>query len=117
MTAFSGGPAAAICRGWAAVERDGKVAAELEKLYAGVRDHFVHARFMDWPGDPWTRGGYSFPAPGEVTAAGPVLRAGLGPLHFAGEHCCPGFVGYMEGALASGVAVAKRIVARAAMAV
>jgi monoamine oxidase len=33
-------------------------------------------------------------------------------LHFAGEHACYKFVGYMEGALNSGVAVAKRIAAR-----
>jgi monoamine oxidase len=32
-------------------------------------------------------------------------------LHFAGEHVCPAFVGYMEGALESGIAVAKRLAA------
>jgi monoamine oxidase len=116
MTGFSGGPAAEVCRGWSTVERDGKVLGELEALFPDVRRHFVHALFLDWPADPWVRGGYSFPAPGEVTAVGPTLRSGLGPLHFAGEHCCPGFVGYMEGALASGVAVATRIAARAATA-
>jgi monoamine oxidase len=36
----------------------------------------------------------------------------LGRLHFAGEHACYKFVGYMEGALNSGVSVAKRIAAR-----
>jgi monoamine oxidase len=43
---------------------------------------------------------------------GPILHAGLGRLHFAGEHACYKFVGYMEGALNSGVSVAKRIAAR-----
>ncbi len=67
---------------------------------------------MDWIADPWTRAGYSFPAPGQVTTIGPILHRGLGRMHFAGEHCCYQFVGYMEGALHSGASLAKRIVDR-----
>jgi monoamine oxidase len=68
---------------------------------------------MDWPGDAWTRASYSFPAPGQVTVQGPLLREGVnGRLHFAGEHTCYAFVGYMEGALNSGAAVAKRLAVR-----
>ena len=33
---------------------------------------------------------------------GPILAAGLGRLHFAGEHTCLKFVGFMEGAVQSG---------------
>jgi hypothetical protein len=36
----------------------------------------------------------------------------LGRLHFAGEHASYKFVGYMEGALNSGAAVAKRLATR-----
>ena len=44
---------------------------------------------------------------------GPLLREGVnGRLHFAGEHTCYAFVGYMEGALNSGAAVAKRLAVR-----
>ena len=32
-----------------------------------------------------------------------------GRLHFAGEHCCYKFVGYMEGALQSGIAAARNV--------
>jgi monoamine oxidase len=67
---------------------------------------------MDWPGDPWTLAGYCFPAPGEVTRTGPTLRNGRGRLHFAGEHACFKFVGYMEGGLSSGAELAKRIAVR-----
>jgi monoamine oxidase len=42
----------------------------------------------------------------------PPPHSGLRRLHFAGEHACYKFVGYMEGALSSGVAVAGRLVAR-----
>jgi monoamine oxidase len=67
---------------------------------------------MAWPDEPWTLAGYSFPAPGQVTTVGPLLAKGLGRLHFAGEHACYKFVGYMEGALSSGAAVAMKLAAR-----
>jgi monoamine oxidase len=112
LVAFSGGPAAAICRKRWSRYRDIAYRDELEKLYPEYSKHFVSSRFMDWPGDQWTQAGYSFPAPGQVTTVGPILRSGLGRLHFAGEHACYKFVGYMEGALNSGVSVAKRLVMR-----
>ena len=84
--------------------------AALAKLYPGVRASFERARFMDWPGDPWVKGSYSFPAPGEVTELGPQLQQPLANRVFlAGEHTCYAFVGYMEGALQSGARAAKRI--------
>jgi monoamine oxidase len=109
MVAFSGGPPADICREWSATQRDRNYLAELNKVYRGITGSFVRARFMDWPSDPWTKGSYSFPAPGQVTSQGPTLYDGIGRLHFAGEYTSYAFMGYMEGALNSGAAVAKRI--------
>jgi monoamine oxidase len=69
--------------------------------------------FMAWPLEPWTGGGYSSPAPGEVCTAGKRLSE---PFHdrlfFAGEHTCPAYYGYMEGALQSGKTAAARILRR-----
>ena len=69
--------------------------------------------FIAWPRDEWTAGGYCCPAPGEVCTAGPLLNQ---PFHdrlfFAGEHTCPAFYGYMEGALQSGKLAAARILQR-----
>jgi monoamine oxidase len=73
MVAFSGGPSADACREWGARRIDTYL-AELQKIYRGIRGNYVRARFMDWPGDRWTMGGYSFPAPGQVTTQGPTLR-------------------------------------------
>jgi monoamine oxidase len=109
MVAFSGGPSADACREWTATQRDRNYLAELTKVYRGITASFIRARFMDWPSDPWTKGSYSFPAPGQVTAHGPTLHNGVGRLHFAGEYTCYAFVGFMEGALNSGAAVARRI--------
>lgn len=109
LVAFSGGPSAEVCRDWGA-RRVENYLAELGKVYKGIRASYSgKSRFMDWPGDAWTKGSYSFPAPGQVTAQGPSLHDGLGRLHFAGEYASYAFMGFMEGALHSGAAVAKRI--------
>lgn len=112
LVAFSGGPAADQCREWAPGVRIENYVAAIEKVYPNIRPSFVKARFMDWPSDPWAKASYSFPAPGQVTAQGPTLRQGLGRLQFAGEYTSYAFMGYMEGALESGAAAARRIAAR-----
>jgi monoamine oxidase len=109
LVAFSGGPAADTCREWAPAERNKNYLAELQKVYKGAGASFVRGQFMDWPSDPWAKASYSFPAPGQVTSQGPTLRQGIGRLHFAGEYTSYAFMGYMEGALNSGAAAAKRI--------
>jgi monoamine oxidase len=114
IVAFSGGPAADTCRAWPAAERTGNYLAALSKVYPRLRASFERGRFMDWPSDPWVKGSYSFPAPGEVTSLGPELQQPLANRVFlAGEHTCYAFVGYMEGALQSGARAAKRIIANA----
>ena len=112
LNCFSGGPQAEQARQIPKGERDAAYLKQLEALYPGMKENLVQTRFMDWPGDPWTLTGYSFPAPGQVTTVGPLLRKGVGHLHFAGEHCSYQFVGYMEGALHSGTALAKRLAVR-----
>jgi monoamine oxidase len=112
LVAFAGGPGADETRAWSSASRIDQHLATLQKIYPGIRGAFIKARYMDWPGDAWTKASYSFPAPGQVTTQGPTLRQGLGRLHFAGEHASYGFVGYMEGALEAGASAARRIAQR-----
>jgi monoamine oxidase len=112
LTSFSGGPAALRCRSRSPDAREKAYKGALEVLYPGFGEQFVAARFMDWPGDQWVGAAYSFPAPGQVTTVGPLMQKPLGRLHLAGEHTCYKFVGYMEGALQSGLAVANRLAVR-----
>jgi monoamine oxidase len=113
MVAFSGGAAADAMSGLPPDKRDAAYAEEMQKRYPKYAENFVASRFMDWPATPWTRASYSFAAPGEVTTMGPILRQGIeGRLHFAGEHTCYKFAGYMEGALTSGLSVARRLAVR-----
>lgn len=111
LVAFSGSTDAEKCRNWK--NRKSKYLALLNPIYPEIHKKIGRCEFMDWPGNKWTRGSYSFPAPGEVTSVGPRLRAGFkGRLHFAGEHTCYAFVGYMEGALQSGLRIAEQLARR-----
>jgi monoamine oxidase len=113
MVAFSGGPGSDAMRAIPAEKRDAVYRVTLTKRYSGFDSAFVESRFMDWPAADWTLCGYSFPAPGQVTTVGPLLREGVeDKIHFAGEHTCYKFVGYMEGALNSGVSIARRLAVR-----
>jgi monoamine oxidase len=112
LTAYAGGPMADLAMGWTPGARQEKFLEIMEQLYPGITQQLVEARYVNWHNDPLARGSYSFPAPGQVLSTGPVLQQGLGRLHFAGEHCCPAFIGYMEGALQSGVRLARRLAQR-----
>jgi monoamine oxidase len=109
---FSGGPQAERARSRQGPSADKAYLGTLDGLLPGFAAAAGTPRFMDWPGDQWTRAGYSFPAPGQVTTQGPAMQKPSNALHFAGEHTCYKFVGYMEGALSSGVTVAERIAKR-----
>jgi monoamine oxidase len=112
LVAFSGGPGAERIRARTPDAREKAYGDAFEAIYPGFRDNLVKTRYMDWPGDPQTMTGYSFPAPGQVTKVGPLMHRGLPHLHFAGEHTCYKFVGYMEGALNSGASLARRLAQR-----
>ncbi len=112
LTAFSSAAAAEHCRKQRGAALRGLYASELGGLFPGFGDEFEVGRFLDWPGDEWTRGGYSFPAPGEVLGRVRRAREPLGPLVFAGEHTSTRFPGYMEGALESGLRAAESALGR-----
>ncbi len=120
LAGFSGGPGAESLRSLPTDAQRPAGLAALAKLYPGLEKRTADARFMNWPSDAWTRAAYSFPAPGQITTFGKKLHQGLrggfkeARLHFAGEHTCHAFPGYMEGALQAGIRVAKTINSRAA---
>jgi monoamine oxidase len=111
FVAFSGATDAATCSRWK--NRAKRYLMELTPLYPGLRKASRNGVFMNWPNKKWARGSYSFPEPGEVTRVGPILRSGFKRrVHFAGEHTCYAFTGYMEGALQSGLRIAEQLARR-----
>jgi monoamine oxidase len=117
FTLFSGGAQAEALRQLPARDRTRRAIESLRPAYPNLADAVMADRFIDWPGFTYALASYSFPAPGEVLRYGPILvdgvNDGLSPLLFAGEHTSYGFIGYMEGALSSGVRVAERILSTA----
>jgi monoamine oxidase len=86
-------------------------ASVLEQIFPGYLAERKRTVFEAWPLEPETQGGYSCPLPGQVTTVAPLLAQPFAErLVFAGEHACPAFFGYMEGALQSG-AIATGILA------
>ncbi|MGE4426133.1 MAG: flavin monoamine oxidase family protein [Solirubrobacteraceae bacterium] len=66
----------------------------------------------DWSAEEWSRGCYgAFLPPGTWTALGDALRAPVGPIHWAGSETSPVGMGYMDGAVASGDAAARAVLA------
>lgn len=108
LVSFSGGKSAEVIHN--SKNAEDIILAELEEFYPEISDDIVVNHLIDWVADPWTRCGYSFPAPGEITKIGPIYEKGIGKLFFSGEHTCYEFIGFMNGAVRSGKETAKKIV-------
>lgn len=119
INGFGGGPAVQQLP-----RDDGARRGALHRAVEGMVPGFAEAgggsdpsreRVMMWPEDQWTRAGYAFPAPGEVTGVMREARQGVRvgdrlSLVLAGEHMSTAFVGYMEGALESGMRAADMVI-------
>lgn len=110
LVAFSGAQDAAECVRWRSNLRRLHYVRALKRPYPDIDREIRRDRFMNWPEEPWTQASYYFPRCGDVVKWGQFWKEGYqGWLHFAGEHTCFAFVGYMEGALASGFRLARRL--------
>jgi monoamine oxidase len=112
LVGFSGGDQAEECIRWRPANRTAAYIRELSRAFPGTEKELVDARFKNWPEDPFVRASYAFPAKGDITRWGPIFDKGVDSLHFAGEHTCYAYIGYMEGALQSGIRVANRLMVR-----
>ncbi len=64
-----------------------------------------------WPGDPFTRGSYSFWQVGQYTRFAGIEGAQEGNAHFCGEHTSIDAQGYLEGAVETGERAAGEVAA------
>ena len=65
----------------------------------------VHA----WHNDPYVMGGFVAYGPNQITRHWNAFLEPAGKVYFAGEHTAVEYVGYLEGAVRSGIRVANQI--------
>jgi monoamine oxidase len=102
LSVFAGGTSAETARSEA--DRPKWYSERIKRLYPGYPEQVTKTHFQSWPDEEWINWGYSCPEPGQVTTVARALSEPFADrLIFAGEHACPAFFGYMEGALESGL--------------
>lgn len=122
-TSADGKVAALLCfvvgrhaRAWSMTpkeERLARVRAQLGKWFGEAGGSPRTMLEKDWADDPWTGGcPVCNPVPGTLSVEGPLLRAPMGRVHFAGTETATAWTGYMEGAVQSGERVAGELLAR-----
>jgi monoamine oxidase len=113
MVAFSGADHADKLSKMTAAAVKASMIAGLKEIYKKTGAELTNFEFMNWPREPWALASYSFPDCGDIMRWGHKFSEGYqGKLHFAGEHTCYAFTGYMEGALQSGYRLARKLVFR-----
>lgn len=113
LVAFAGADHAATLSEMDDREAETEIVRGLEQVYKRTSKRVKDFKFMNWPKEKWALASYSFPKRGDIMRWGPKFTEGYkDKLHFAGEHTCYAFTGYMEGALQSGYRLARKLVFR-----
>ncbi len=80
------------------------------KVLPEILDYAEVIESIAWDEEPWSKGDYAWLKPGDAKRIWPYLSSQEGRIHFAGEHTSTWFLhGSMQGALESGIRVAKTI--------
>jgi monoamine oxidase len=108
LQAYSSGESARNFCGMGEDERIGLALEHMEKVHPGFREDFETGASWCWDEDEWSRGGYCWFRPGQMTALLPYIARPEGRVHFAGEHASA-WPAWMQGALASGLRAAREV--------
>ena len=93
----------------------GRIEAALpgvNEAFPGSAGALGAAASLAWSSEPFSRGSWVAPAPGQVLALREGVSRPLGRIHLAGEATAREFSGYMEGAVRSGRRAAREIIER-----
>jgi len=87
-----------------------EICGSLEELFGPAAGSPRELVIQDWSAETWSRGCYSaYFAPMVWTTLGRSIREPHGRVHWAGTEVATRWNGYMEGALRSGVSVAREL--------
>jgi monoamine oxidase len=84
--------------------------SQIDPVMPGLAARWNGKNWLEyWPGNPWTRGSYSFWKVGQYQRFAGIEREREGHCHFAGEHTSLDFQSYLNGAVESGERAAEEI--------
>jgi monoamine oxidase len=91
-------------------ERRALIIEQVERALGGQDQRSSGYVDCDWSAQEWTRGCYGghFP-PGVWTQFGPALREPIGRIHWAGTETAERWMGYVDGAIESGIRAAAEV--------
>jgi monoamine oxidase len=113
LMGYTGGPVALALVALGEDEAVKQGLAEVAALFGPVAEEtFVKGRLVDWSGDPWARGGYSYTPVGAGDARANLATPVAQTLFFAGEATLTnGHAATVHGAIESGRRAADEILA------
>ncbi len=112
LIAFSAGGLALRGAGLEPGVRIEQAVADMDRVFPGSEARYLTGASVAWSAEPFSRGSYVAPAPGQAMALATETWEPFGRIHFAGDHTDRQFPGYMEGAVRSGRRAATQIAER-----
>ena len=92
-------------------QRAAQFLTQIEPVLPGLKATWNGRATVDyWPGDPYTRGSYSYWQVGQYTRFSGIEGVQEGNVHFCGEHTSMDAQGYLEGAVETGERAASDII-------
>ncbi|WP_156727210.1 flavin monoamine oxidase family protein [Streptomyces apocyni] len=83
-----------------------QVSAAVKRLVPGAR--VVEYKYADWGRDEFSRGGWALRRPGQLTRHLPAVQRPHGRLSFANDGIASGWLGFVDGAIETGMRAAEQ---------
>lgn len=113
LVSFSDGAAARQWSPASPAERQRAVLSEFARFFGPKALHPTHFEEKDWNTDPWSKGCYvGVMTPGTMTSFGHALREPCGRIHWSGTETATEWMGYIDGAIQSGLRAAAEVADR-----
>ncbi len=108
---YTGGTIGASFGSGTAAQRAAQFLTQINPVLPGLKATWNGKATVDyWPGNPYTRGSYSYWQVGQYTRFAGIEGAQEGNAHFCGEHTSIDAQGYLEGAVESGERAATEVI-------
>ena len=108
---YTGGITGASFGSGTPTQRASQFLNQIEPVIPGLKATWNGRATVDfWPGDPYTRGSYSYWQVGQYTRFSGIEGVQEGNVHFCGEHTSMDAQGYLEGAVETGERAAADII-------